>query len=412
MAAVFATLREQEYRQRLEVERLRRSVYEQTDPTATKDLMDQLVAAEKSLSLLEKERQQLQEADKTIREGTLVNTTSVSKLAGQETTGLEARIELKMAQLPTSICHLFDPQTNPLVSCSVSNRSNRTRRVRVTSFIENYSARAVNTAELRFNETKDFLQLPMLFPARAKRVTELTRATLNLLVEDLDTDKVEIHQTNPIWLLARTTAPLAVRDPATGKWNDLTKYFGAFVTPNEPELMKFLSAPAKLRPDGLVGYQGNQNDGVDAQVEALFNALKQDAKIKYVNSVISFSPDEGTKNQRVRLPRESLKNESANCIDGTVLFASLLEAISINPAIVVIPGHALVGWQVWDKVDKWDYLETTMIGGAHTFSQARSSGSSMAETFKNLAQETGNEAKFRQWSLPVLRTQYRITPME
>jgi hypothetical protein len=36
----------------------------------------------------------------------------------------------------------------------------------------------------------------------------------------------------------------------------------------------------------------------------------------------------------------------------------------------------------------------------------------MAATFKNLAQETGNEAKFRQWSLPVLRTQYRITPME
>ena len=57
-------------------------------------------------------------------------------------------------------------------------------------------------------------------------------------------------------------------------------------------------------------------------------------------------------------------------------------------------------------------IETTMIGGAHTFTQARSSGNSMAETFKSLAQETGNEAKFRQWSLPVLRTQYRITPME
>lgn len=408
--ADFARLREQEYRQRLEVERLRHSVYEQTDPTATQNLMDQLIAAENALGLLEKEREELQANDKTIREGLLVNTTSVSKLAGQETTGLEAKIELKMAQLPTAICHLFDPQTNPLVSCSVSNRSIRTRRVRIKSFIENYSARAIDTAELRHNETKVFLQLPTLFPIRARQVTELTRATLNLLVEDLDNDRVEIHQTTPIWLLARTTAPLAVRDPATGKWNDLTKYFGAFVTPNEPELMKFLAAPARLRPDGLVGYQGNQNDGVDAQVEALFTALK-DAKLTYVNSVIAFSPDGGTRNQRVRLPRESLQFGTANCIDGTVLFASLLEGISINPAIVVVPGHAFVGWQVWDKIDKWEYLETTMIG-THTFAQARNSGNSMAQTFQKLAKDTGNDAKFRQWALPELRTQHRITPME
>src|SRR5215218_1640915 len=131
--ADFAMLREQEYRQRLEVERLRHSVYEQTDPTATRNLLDQMMAAEKALSLVEKQREQLQEEDKTIGEGLLVNTTTVSKLAGQDTTGLEAKIELRMAQLPTAICHLFDPQTNPLVSCSVSNRSNRTRRVRVTS---------------------------------------------------------------------------------------------------------------------------------------------------------------------------------------------------------------------------------------------------------------------------------------
>lgn len=404
------TLREQEYRQRLEVERLRRSVYEQADPNATAKLRDELLAAEKSLSILEKQREQAQAADQTGGEGVLVNTRTVSKLAGVESTGLEVKIELKMAQLPTAICHLFNPDTNPLVSCSVTNRSKGIRRVRVTSFIENYSARAVDSDELRFNQTVVFKQLPTLFPARARRVTELTRAALNLLVEDLDNGKVEIHKTSPIWLLARTTAPLAVRDPATGQWNDLTKYFGAFVTPNEPELMSFLSAPAKLRPDGLVGYQGKETD-VEAQAEALFNALKERG-IKYVNSVIAFSPEEGTRNQRVRLPRESLDSKTANCIDGTVLFASLLEGISLNPAIVVVPGHAFVGWQIWDNKDEWHYLETTMIGGAYTFAQARNSASSMAETFKTLAEDTGNPAKFRQWSLRTLRTQERITPME
>ncbi|MEZ4612287.1 MAG: hypothetical protein R2838_18930 [Caldilineaceae bacterium] len=45
-----------------------------------------------------------------------------------------------------------------------------------------------------------------------------------------------------------------------------------------------------------------------------------------------------------------------------MLVASLLEAISLTPAIVLVPKHAFVGWQV-DKDEKsaWNYLETTLI---------------------------------------------------
>lgn len=406
------TLREQEYSQRLETERLRRAVYEQPDPAAAAARLEQLAAAERDLSEIEARRAAAQAADQSeTREGLIVNTRTVSKLAGAETTGLEAKVELRMAQLPTAICHLFDPATNPLVNCDVVNRSHKVRRVRVTSFIENYSARAVDTAELTQNDPKTFEQLPTLFPERARELTELTRATLNVLVEDLDNGLVEIHKTRPVWLLARTTAPLAVRDPTTGQWNDLTKYFGAFVTPNEPELMRFLRAPAALRPDGLVGYQVDAA-GVEAQVEAIFNALKSHAQITYVNSVIAFSPEEGARNQRVRLPRESLQFGTANCIDGTVLFASLLEAISLNPALVIVPGHALVAWETGNQNGEWDYLETTMIGGAYTFAQARGSARATAETFESLAKVTGNSAKFRLWSLRALRTEHRVTPME
>jgi hypothetical protein len=405
------TLRDQEYRQRLEVERLRRAVYEQPDPNAAA-LLQQLVTAEKGLSLIEQERAAAQAADNGKKsEGLIVNTQTVNKLAGGDTTGLEAKVELQMAQLPTAICHLFDPDTHPLVTCVVTSKSDETRRVRVSSAIEGYSAQAVETAELKKNQPVTIKQLPTLFPERARSVTELTRATLNVLVEDLDNGKVEIQKTTPIWLLARTTAPLAVRDPSSGQWNDLSRYLGAFVTPNAAELMSFLSAPAALRADGLVGYQGDKS-GVEPQVEALFNSLKNDAKITYVNSVIAFSPEEGTSTQRVRLPRESLKDRTANCIDGTVLFASLLEGISLNPALIILPGHALVAWEKWDKSDEWDYLETTMIGGTHTFAQARNSGRSMAETFKSLREATGNDAKFRPWPLRTLRVEHRITPME
>ena len=45
------------------------------------------------------------------------------------------------------------------------------------------------------------------------------------------------------------------------------------------------------------------------------------------------------------LPRESLADKEANCINGTVLFASLLEGISMSPAIVLVPGHAFLAWE-------------------------------------------------------------------
>ena len=69
-----------------------------------------------------------------------------------------------------------------------------------------------------------------------------------------------------------------------------------------------------------------------APVKAIYDALQTKANIKYVNSTVDFNPDETAKTQRVRLPRETLKERQANCIDGALLFASLLEAISLNPA--------------------------------------------------------------------------------
>ena len=50
--------------------------------------------------------------------------------------------------------------------------------------------------------------------------------------------------------------------------------------------------------------------------------------------------------------------------------ASLLEAASLQPAIVLVPGHAFVAWETWEGTDEWDYLETTMIA-SHDFEAAR-----------------------------------------
>jgi hypothetical protein len=413
--ATLDTLREQEYTQRLEVNRLRREVFEQLDPAASAENLDRLQSAENALNAIQDDiRAQVkllrEEEGKIPSEGLILDNRQSTGLFGADTTGLEAQITLRMAQVPTALSHLLSPEQNPLVNCKVSNVSDKKRRLRITSYIEGYSAQAVETVELDAKSEYTFSELPTLFRERVEHINELTRATLNVLLEDLD-GAVEIHKTVPIWLLARTTAPLAVKDPVTAEWQDLTHFLGAFVTPNAPSVMSFLRKVAAHHPDGqLVGYQGDETK-VEPQVRAMFNALKTDAGITYVNSLVTFSPEEGAANQRVRLPRESLQDGEANCIDGTLLFASLLEAASLSPAIVLVPGHAFIAWETWKQKNQWRFLETTMIGKA-TFEEACRSAEAMAKRYRTEAEQTKNPLRFRLRPLRSLRASDRITPLE
>ena len=191
----------------------------------------------------------------------------------------------------------------------------------------------------------------------------------------------------------------------------MTPYLGAFVTPNAPAIMTFLREVARRHPDGqLIGYQVGP-DRVEPQVRAVFEALKGHG-ITYVNSVLAMTPEQGLHGQRVRLPRESLADKEANCIDGTVLFASLLEAMSMEAAVVVVPGHAFVGWRTWrSELSAWRYLETTMIG-SRTFEEACTSGEGTAKEYEGMAAAAGEALYFRRWALPALRAGRGIFPME
>jgi hypothetical protein len=42
-------------------------------------------------------------------------------------------------------------------------------------------------------------------------------------------------------------------------------------------------------------------------------------------------------------------------------------------AVVVVPGHAFVGWRLWQDADQFEFLETTLTG-ADGFENALSSG--------------------------------------
>lgn len=397
--------KKKEFDLRLRINRLQQAINTPTNFNKTEELLKELTTTRQQLHAVEQERTKQSE---TSNSGVLLQSAAPGPvMRGMDTTGIGTTVTLKMAYVPTAIYHLLNKTEHPLISCSLKTAGQK-RRVRVTSYIEGYTAHAVDTIELKANDNPPaILQLPTMFPERIANLNELTRATLNILVEELDSTKVEIQKTESIWLLSRNSAPIEVRDPSTDSVTDLSRYLGAFVTPNAPAIMDYLRTVAKFHREGtLSGYQ----EDVELQVNAIYDALKEDAKLTYINSVINFNPEQSAETQRVRLPRESLKG-AANCIDGVLLFASLLEAVSLNPAIVIIPGHAFVGWQLEPEGDQWNYLETTMIS-TNNFKEALEIGNRKAAIFRKEAETNNDPSSFRQWSVSELRSKYGITPLE
>ena len=64
--------------------------------------------------------------------------------------------------------------------------------------------------------------------------------------------------------------------------------------------------------------------------------------LRYVSDTFAFNRSEGNY-QYVRMPDRVLDDRNGNCLELCILYASLLEAMGLEPVLAFIPGHALVG---------------------------------------------------------------------
>jgi hypothetical protein len=178
---------------------------------------------------------------------------------------------------------------------------------------------------------------------------------------------------------------LSVKDLMTGEWHDLRPYLGGYVTPQARSVQDFL-AEVFRHGNGLplVGY-GGPPSGVEAQVRAVYEALRA-RPLGYVSSTFVFNRHEDWSQQRLRLPSETLTTRVANCLDGAVLVASILEAFSLSSALVFTgsgdSAHAFVGWESARGSDEWSHVETHAFT-AMTFEEARASADARAKAFED-----------------------------
>jgi len=111
----------------------------------------------------------------------------------------------------------------------------------------------------------------------------------------------------------------------------------------------------------MIGYDGASRKQVADQVDAIFDAMRVDYQIQYVQADVPYGGpgDSSVATQNIKLPSEVLQQHSGMCVELTALLASAVERIGLHAEIVIIPGHAFLGvavnpddrhFQYWDAV--------------------------------------------------------------
>jgi hypothetical protein len=253
----------------------------------------------------------------------------------------------------------------PLAILSIANTADKPVLQLVSAEVPGWSERLEQTVVLGPRETRT-LQLSPSLLGRAYQLSEIQRATLELRVTDLATGTV-YAQSRPVLLHSGS-------ELYWGKQFGNAQVIARWVTPHDPAVLQLVSDARRFAPgERLAGYSASIRTGaniktqVTAQARAVFEAIRASG-FTYVSSIFTFG-DFTSRAQRIRLPRETLTLDTANCIDVSVVFASAIENLGMNPTIVIVPGHAFTGVRLSPDSSETLYLDLTVLPKG-TFQQA------------------------------------------
>lgn len=183
--------------------------------------------------------------------------------------------------------------------------------------------------------------------------------------------------------------PFGIKDE-DGEYTALDVLFAAYVNENHPVVDEILSEALNSGDvEAFAGYQGDA-DAVVAEMEAVWNALKRRG-FSYSSITQPSVYDESVYAQHVRLIGDSVKTAQANCVDGSVLMASVFMKLGLKPFLVTIPGHMFLGVYLDEEGSDFACIETTMLSSS-SFQEAVEAGNASFREHEDhlLDEETDN----------------------
>ena len=245
------------------------------------------------------------------------------------------------------------------VSVRVDNSTPWPLRNRVAVQIPGWSDEEIQYVEVPAGESR-ILSFAPTFRSRFYRNQEIAAATAVVKVTD--------RAGHPLY---STTVPVRLRAADDIYWGSNFQYapfIASWITPHDPQVEEVLRQAKELVPGRrLPGYESWKSSAAQVhetytEAQAIYNALRR-LGVSYVKSSVTLGAHQGI-SERVRMPRESLRGLSANCIDGVVMYASLFENLGMDAEVVLVPGHAYIALGEAQNSDTYLYIETTMTGRA------------------------------------------------
>jgi len=92
--------------------------------------------------------------------------------------------------------------------------------------------------------------------------------------------------------------------------------------------------------------------------------------LRYVNLATQSAPSPGVATQYVRFLDQSVQDQGANCVDASVLLASIFRRIGLRPVLLFKPGHCFVATYDAAEGGHLIALETTLLHSASAASAA------------------------------------------
>jgi tetratricopeptide (TPR) repeat protein len=335
-----------------------------------------------------------------------------------KSTGLLVEADLP-SEVPLGIYPFFVknlPYTGGLVTLRLSTTSDKPVTARVELSLDGVSdpiGKSVTVSRGR-RETMH-LTPPLRADLKLDTLKEPVKHDLKLKVTGND-GQVIYEETRNALVLPKDDLPTALELHEMDE-RPTPELVAAWITPTAKPVASLLEA-AKKRAGGELG-------GKDAptlpQVKAIWDELR-DRGFAFVRdpSLDSEVPHFYTTN----LPSETLEDKAGQALEGSLLLASLLEAVGLDVLIVHVPGHVFVGWMptkadraaseamsaaVPSPVGTAFFLETTMVGEGPADAAVLRGAAQLVDAVTKKVFDDGRATLLR---LPALRKLGIVPPAE
>lgn len=125
----------------------------------------------------------------------------------------------------------------------------------------------------------------------------------------------------------------------------INEILASFVTPNDDNISNIISLAMENRKkkygdSSFSAYLSHDPNEVLKDIDSVYETIHS-LGIRYIYAPASFNKIF----QRVRLPKNVCQDKMGNCLDISLLFASVLEGIGLRPVLILLNNHCMVG--VW-----------------------------------------------------------------